>query len=84
MLQICFRTPKKILWEGEAESVRLPGTEGEFEVMAHHVPVMAVLGKGAIAVRASAALDVPVAPRMFTIQSGLAWLVKNRLMILTG
>jgi F-type H+-transporting ATPase subunit epsilon len=41
-------TPARILYEGEAWSVFVPGTEGEFEIMNNHKPVMSLLRPGQI------------------------------------
>lgn len=39
-------SPEKLLFSGEVEAVRLPGIEGEFQVMAGHAPLLALLGPG--------------------------------------
>ena len=41
-------TPSEILYDGETWSVFLPGTEGEFEIMNNHKPVMSLLKEGQI------------------------------------
>lgn len=41
-------TPAQTLYDGEAWSVFLPGTEGEFEIMDNHKPVMSLLKEGQI------------------------------------
>lgn len=39
-------SPEKLLVSTEVEAVQLPGAEGEFEVMANHAPLLALLGPG--------------------------------------
>jgi F-type H+-transporting ATPase subunit epsilon len=39
------------LFDGEAESVTLPGVEGVFTVLAHHEPFVSELKKGTASVR---------------------------------
>ncbi|MDP6523979.1 MAG: hypothetical protein QGI24_09745 [Kiritimatiellia bacterium] len=42
--------PKRIVFEGTAESVFLPGDTGEFEILEHHVPVVSLLTKGFVVI----------------------------------
>ncbi len=41
-------TPERIVYTGEADSVRAPGSEGSFGVLARHAPMVAALGVGAV------------------------------------
>ena len=41
-------TPAQTLYDGEAWSVFLPGTEGEFEIMNNHKPIISLLREGQI------------------------------------
>ena len=41
------------LFEGEAVSVRLPGADGQFTVMAHHEPYVAELITGEVHIEAA-------------------------------
>jgi F-type H+-transporting ATPase subunit epsilon len=43
-------SPERLLVSEEAESVVVPGAEGEMTVMAHHAPVMATLKPGIVTV----------------------------------
>jgi len=38
-------TPDKKVFEGEVNSVSLPGTMGSFEVLNHHAPLISTLGR---------------------------------------
>lgn len=42
--------PKHVVFQGEAESVFLPGTAGEFELLAFHAPIVSLLQEGEIVV----------------------------------
>ena len=44
-------SPKEVIFEGEADMVRLPGTQGEFTVLRNHAPLITTLEKGAITYR---------------------------------
>ncbi len=43
-------SPERLLLSEEAEQVTVPGTEGEFGVLAHHAPFMTALRPGMIKV----------------------------------
>jgi F-type H+-transporting ATPase subunit epsilon len=43
--------PEKLLFSGEVEQVDLSGVEGDFGVLAGHVPILAVLRPGIVTVR---------------------------------
>jgi F-type H+-transporting ATPase subunit epsilon len=43
-------TPDKILFSGEAQRVQLPGSDGSFEILNQHAPIIATLGTGKIKV----------------------------------
>lgn len=41
-------SPDGILFEGEAEYASLPGIAGSFDILPHHAPLIAALGKGPV------------------------------------
>jgi F-type H+-transporting ATPase subunit epsilon len=47
-------TPEKLLFSGAVESVVVPGTEGDFEVLALHAPLMSTIRPGVIVVKETA------------------------------
>ena len=48
-------TPERLLFSGAAEGVVIPGTEGDFEVLAMHAPVMSTIRPGLISVKETTA-----------------------------
>ena len=44
-------SPEKLVFSGEVDQVDVPGTEGDFGVMANHAPVIAMLRPGIMTVR---------------------------------
>lgn len=44
-------TPNGSLFEGEVSGVKLPGTQGSFEVKANHAPIVSTLDQGIVLVR---------------------------------
>jgi len=49
-VKIVVLSPKQVVYEGEVESVFLPGDLAEFELMDHHVPILSLLRKGDIVI----------------------------------
>ena len=47
-MQLDILTPEKKVYSGEATSVTLPGTEGSFQVLNHHAPLLSSLNAGVI------------------------------------
>ena len=50
-MRIKIITPSELLFEGEVESVTLPGTAGSFSVLNNHAPIISSLESGKVAVR---------------------------------
>ena len=44
-------TPERMIYSGEAVSVIAPGAEGDFGVLAHHLPMVVSLGVGELSIR---------------------------------
>lgn len=45
-----FVSPEQLILSGEATEVQVPGTDGEFTVMANHAPVMSTIKPGIVGV----------------------------------
>jgi len=41
-------SPERIVYIGDAESVIVPGTMGEFEILVNHAPIISSLEKGTV------------------------------------
>ncbi len=48
ILQLTIVSPEQILYEGEVQSVTLPGTAGSFTVLSDHAPIISSLEGGKI------------------------------------
>lgn len=48
MLRLRIIAPDRLVFEGEVESVTLPGTVGAFTVLNNHAPIITSLEKGRI------------------------------------
>ncbi len=69
-------TPHGSLFEGEVSGVKLPGTEGSFEVRANHAAIISTLEKGKALVRKDGGNTT------FTISGGFVEVNNNKLTLL--
>ncbi len=75
-MKVDILTPDKVLFSGEATSVKLPGSLGQFEVLNNHAPLVSSLNAGNIRVR-SAEGD-----QNFAIKGGVVEVTKNKIVVL--
>ncbi|MCS6917053.1 MAG: ATP synthase F1 subunit epsilon [Chitinophagales bacterium] len=69
-------TPEQRIYSGETSSVSLPGSEGRFQVLHNHAPLIAALKAGEV--RFTAANQV----KRVQISGGLVEVLKNRITVL--
>ena len=75
MLKLRIIAPDRLVFEGEVESVTLPGTVGSFTVLNRHAPIISSLEKGKIVYKdANGQTDV-------VVRSGFAEVKDNVLSI---
>ena len=48
MLRLKIVTPERIEFDGEVESVLVSGTQGQFEILKDHAPIISTLDKGLV------------------------------------
>ena len=48
-----IRTPEQLVYEGDVMSIRAPGIEGNFEILAEHIPFLTALDIGEIRIQES-------------------------------
>ncbi len=46
MLKLKIISPEKVIFDGEVESLKVPGIQGSFEVLNNHAPIISSLVKG--------------------------------------
>ena len=73
MFHVTVLNPQSVLFEGDAESVFLPGDEGEFELLTHHAPIVSVLRAGKIVIDWKTAI---------AIQKGMVKFLNNDCVVL--
>lgn len=49
MLKLKIVSPEKVLYEGEATSVKVPGVLGAMEILQNHAPLISALTEGKVA-----------------------------------
>ena len=50
-------TPDKKVFEGEAVSVKMPGSLGEFQVLNSHAALISSLGKGKVVIKSNEGVE---------------------------
>ena len=70
-------TPEKLLFQGEVKSIKLPGTNGEFEILNNHAPIISTLSKGYIYIT-----DIENKKQNFSINGGVIEMQKNKIIVL--
>lgn len=69
-------TPDKKIFEGEATAVTFPGSDGEFQVLNSHAPLISALGKGKMTIKASGKDEVVM------IDGGVVEVLNNKVVVL--
>ena len=69
-------TPERLIFEGEAELVQLPGSDGLFEISKGHAPMIASLGKGKVKIGNNDEYQY------FEINGGVAEVLNNEILVL--
>lgn len=70
-------TPEKKLYSGESKLIKVPGSEGSFELMNKHAPVISTLTEGAIKV-----ITPMDSVQYFNVSGGVLEMKDNRVIIL--
>ena len=70
-------TPDKKLFEGDASLVRVPGTNGSFEILKNHAPIISTLEPGQVKIKTSAGDE-----KFFDIGGGIIEVKNNKITIL--
>lgn len=76
-MEIVILTPNKELYAGSIESVRVPGTSGQFQVLRGHAPLVSSLGEGVVSV-----VDTSGQKHEFTIERGFIEVLNNEVSVL--
>jgi len=69
-------TPDKKLFEGEAESVTVPGITGSMQILKNHSALISALNKGEVKVKTNAG------EQTFKIAGGVVEVLNNKVIVL--
>lgn len=73
-MKVIIVSPERNLYKGEADSVRLPGAKGRFEVLKGHAPIISSLTAGEVVVGSKE-------EHRFAIKSGFVEVKNNEVSI---
>lgn len=76
-MHIIVLTPEKEIFQGDITSVNVPGTNGQFEILNNHAPIVAALGRGEVKITQSKGDK-----KIFTITKGFIEVIKNEVSLL--
>ena len=48
MLKLKIVSPERVEFEGEVDNVKVPGAQGNFEILYNHAPIISLLQKGVV------------------------------------
>ena len=76
-MKLEITSPDKQIFHGEATLVQLPGSDGLFEILHNHAPMIAALGQGKIKMQ-----DEKGKLQFFEIKGGVCEVKDNVIMVL--
>lgn len=76
-MQVEIITPDKNVFSGEATLVQLQGSDGLFELMNNHAPIVATLREGKLKVQDASGTD-----RFFETGKGVVEAAQNKVVVL--
>jgi F-type H+-transporting ATPase subunit epsilon len=69
-------TPDKKVFAGQASSVTFPGTDGQFQVLSQHAPLVSTIGKGNMTVETEGGKNT------YQIDGGVVEVLNNNVLVL--
>ncbi len=84
-------SPEAILFSGEVDSVVVPGTSGDFQMLNNHAPVVSTLKAGTVRINGAITIEDAVKDKftkdganvnLFSINSGTVEMRNNKLILL--
>ena len=76
IMQLDIITPDRKVFSGEASSVTFPGTEGQFQVLNDHAPLVSTLARGPVTVATA------TGQQTFTVDGGVVEVLRNKVLVL--
>ncbi len=75
-MHLTIITPDRQVFDGEVDSATFPGSEGSFQVLNNHAPLVSSLGKGKIEYRG------PGGHQSVMVEGGVVEVLKNNITVL--
>ncbi|MDQ1087923.1 MULTISPECIES: ATP synthase F1 subunit epsilon [unclassified Siphonobacter] len=69
-------TPDKKVFAGEAVSASFPGTQGSFQILNNHAPLVSTIGKGPVVV------ETKDGQKTYTVDGGVVEVLNNKILVL--
>ncbi|MCC9166062.1 ATP synthase F1 subunit epsilon [Pontibacter harenae] len=69
-------TPDKKVFAGEVDAAQFPGTNGSFEVLNSHAPLISTLDKGSIRITTKSGSE------LYTVDGGVVEVLNNKIIVL--
>ena len=85
-------SPEAKLFTGEVESLTLPGTNGSFQLLENHAPIVSTLQAGPVRIKGNITIaesfqnqfeSISKAETLFTISSGTIEMRNNKIILLS-
>ncbi len=76
-MQLEILSPERKIFSGNVYGVQLPGTEGSFEILENHAPMIASLGKGKMKI-----IKDRSQTDMYEISAGFVEILNNKATVL--
>ncbi len=76
-MNITILTPDREIFKGAITSVKVPGTDGQFQVLSRHAAMVSALGKGEVTVNRNEGGKL-----QFSIQRGFIEVLNNEISLL--
>lgn len=71
-MTVSISNPDKVIFQGEASLLQLPGADGSFEILDRHAPILSLLKKGVIRLVATNGKE-----EKFEIEGGMLGMAGN-------
>lgn len=76
-MQLDILTPEHKIFSGTVYGIQLPGTEGSFEILDNHAPIIASLGKGKMKI-----IKDKTTTELYEISGGFIEVLNNKASVL--
>lgn len=70
-------TPDQKIFEGEVQLVKLPGSDGSFEILDNHAPIVSTLGSGEFKL-----IDLNNQTHVYQVNGGVIEAKQNKVVVL--